>query len=174
MTTSISISITEKIVHSDAFEVNLYKEGVFWRGYEQSAYAIWLLRAYQPKKEKIKKVRCEVVNVGFPAIVLEDILSKFEVVERKEKQIRLKTREPIDSVAFEAWKKELPTFIPTCENCNRLQEMLNEQNRTIAPQTYIEPTEAMVMYNKVLHYDLSNSTPMECMAFLSELKKVMN
>ena len=168
----MSISITEKVVHTDAFEVNLYKDGIFWRGYEQSAYAIHQIRpAYQPKKEKIKKVGHEVVSIGFPDGVLKDILLAFELVKREEKKICLKTREPIDLEAFKEWKEALSTYTPTCENCKKLTEILNEQSRTAAPQVPTEPTGAMVIYNKVLHFDLSNSTPMECMAFVSELKK---
>ena len=175
----MSISITEKIVHTDAFEVNLYKDGIFWRAYQQSAYAIHQIRpAYQPKKEKIKKVGHEVVSIGFPDGVLKDILLEFELVKREEKKIYLKVRrEPIDLEAFEVWKEALSTFIPTCENCKRLEKMLNEQKNEIAvPQVSTEEpmdTEAMIammVYHKVCNLDLSNKTPMGCMTFLSELK----
>jgi hypothetical protein len=40
-------SINEKIKHSSVFRVNLYKEGVFWLAYEQSAYYVWLLKGYK-------------------------------------------------------------------------------------------------------------------------------
>ena len=40
-------SINEKIVHSSLCSVNLYKEGVFWTAYEQSAYYVWLLKGYK-------------------------------------------------------------------------------------------------------------------------------
>jgi len=53
-------SINEKIVHSSLCSVNLYKEGVFWTAYEQSAYYVWLLKGYKPSKKRYKKMNKEV------------------------------------------------------------------------------------------------------------------
>ena len=182
----MTATITEKIVHSDAFEVNLYKEGgVFWKAYEQSAYAIHQIRReYKSKKEYVKKVATQVVSIGFPDSALRDILSAFAVVGRNEKVINLKTREPIDLEAFKVWKEALPVFVPTCENCKIQDSMIQDlkmQNAKIEPLNSVAieslnsetNSEAIIVYNKVRHLDLSNVTPMDCMTFLSELKKIV-
>jgi hypothetical protein len=49
-------SINEKIVHSSLCSVNLYKEGIFWTAYEQSAYYVWQLKGYKPTKKRYKKM----------------------------------------------------------------------------------------------------------------------
>ena len=162
------MTITKKIVHTDASEVKLYKEGIFWKAYEQSAYTILQLRAYQAKKEYVKIAATEVVSIGFPDSVLQDILSAFAVTGRTEKDIRLKTREPIDLAAFEVWKKALPLKEV---NVNPPQNSFhNGKNNSLATSEGITESELNAL-RKLRVFDLSNSTPMACMVFLSELKK---
>jgi hypothetical protein len=60
------MTISEKIIHSDAFHVNIYKEGVFWIAYEQSAYYFYVQKGYKPTKKFIKCIGQEVVSIGFP------------------------------------------------------------------------------------------------------------
>ncbi|MDR0334140.1 MAG: hypothetical protein LBI15_11865 [Dysgonamonadaceae bacterium] len=57
--------IKEKIHHTDTFAVNLYKEGIFWMAYEQSAYAVCQIKPYIARKKYVKAVSAEVVSVGF-------------------------------------------------------------------------------------------------------------
>ena len=102
------MTVKDKIQHADAFAVNLYKEGIFWKAYEQSAYAVLQIRSYQASKQYIKKAATDVVHIGFPDNALRDILSAFAVVSRNETEVNLKTREPIDLEAFGTWKKALP------------------------------------------------------------------
>ena len=58
-------TVSEKITHSSLHQVKLYKQGLFWVAYEQSAYYIWQLKGFKPKKW-YKNILKEVVQVGFP------------------------------------------------------------------------------------------------------------
>ena len=58
--------VFEKIAHKNLHEVKIYREGVFWVAYEQSAYYFWKLKGYKPTKRFVKVVGMEVVSVGFP------------------------------------------------------------------------------------------------------------
>ncbi|MDR0332934.1 MAG: hypothetical protein LBI15_05665 [Dysgonamonadaceae bacterium] len=148
------MTIKEKIYHTDAFAVNLYKEGVFWTAYEQSAYAVCQIKPYTARKKYVKAVSAEVVSVGFPDSVLESILSAFEVLEKSELQVNLKTREPIDLKVFETWKLSLP-----------IQVSVDKMEKAKAGMLESE------LINKLRSFDLSNATPMQCMIFLSSIKK---
>ena len=55
-------------------QIHLWKEGIFWVAYEQSAYLVWLLKKYKPTKKFIKSVGMEVVSIGFPATALASVM----------------------------------------------------------------------------------------------------
>jgi hypothetical protein len=146
--------IKEKIHHTDTFAVNLYKEGVFWMAYEQSAYAVCQIKPYIARKKYVKAVSAEIVSMGFPNNVLESILSAFEVLGKSELQVNLKTREPIDLKVFETWKLSLPIQVNMDKTEKAKVGMLESE-----------------LINKLRTFDLSNATPMQCMIFLSSIKK---
>jgi len=64
--------------------IYLHKEGLFWRAYEVSAYLfIRNIKDYQIKKKHYKNVGKDIVFLGFPNSVLDDILSKHNVAIEK-------------------------------------------------------------------------------------------
>ena len=77
------ITISEKIIHTSWYQVKLYKQGMFWVGYEQSAYYIWQLKGFKPTKKWLKNIKSEVVQVGFPNV--DDLLNvpTLKIVPRK-------------------------------------------------------------------------------------------
>lgn len=89
------ITISEKIIHTSLHQVKLYKQGMFWVGYEQSAYYIWQIKGYKPTKKFVKSVAVEVVQIGFTK--LEGLLNgaTLKIVIKEEKFICLETSVPI-------------------------------------------------------------------------------
>jgi hypothetical protein len=49
------VSISEKTAHTSLDQIKLYKQGLFWVAYEQSAYNIWQLKGFKPTKKWLKK-----------------------------------------------------------------------------------------------------------------------
>jgi hypothetical protein len=145
------MGISEKIIHPDVFHVHIYKEGVFWIAYEQSAYYFWLEKGYKPTKKLIKTVGKEVVSVGFPQNILDkpDSIGHC-LLEKDESNVKTFLLEkPIDPDAFEEWKANLEADVV--------------RNAPVAAEsTFVE---------QILTFPLSDKTPLECMLFLSELKK---
>jgi len=45
------MTIAEKLKQRAPNEIQLYKEGVFWVAYEQSAFAVCKIKPYKPKKK---------------------------------------------------------------------------------------------------------------------------
>ena len=62
-------TIANKILHPSSKHILLYKEGVFWVAYEQSAYYIAQYKGYKPTKKYFKNINQTIVSVGFPNIL---------------------------------------------------------------------------------------------------------
>jgi hypothetical protein len=145
-------SINEKMVHSSLCSVNLYKEGIFWTAYEQSAYYVWLLKGYKPSKKRYKKMDKEVVQIGFPKVdaLLEN--QNISIVAQQDTFISFNTITPIELVDFKRWKNAL-TSVPigvktTTTTTNIQQEIIDSINV----------------------FDCLNKTPVEALLFIDELK----
>jgi hypothetical protein len=153
------MTIKEKIQHTDASTVNFHKEGIFWMAYEQSAYAVCKLKEYKANKKFVKAVNAEVVSVGFPDKALGGILSYFEIQQKTDSQISLRTRGELSLQTVQQWKAELP---------------LVEKAHPTVPAGTVSNSPVGSLKQCVcqqLHsFDLANATPMRCMVFLSELK----
>jgi hypothetical protein len=154
------MGISEKIIHPDVYHIHIYKEGVFWVAYEQSAYYFWLKKSYKPTKKRIKSIEKEVVSVGFPQNTLDkrDSISHCSL-ERDEPNVKtFLLEEPIDLNAFEKWKENM--------------DISREKARLASPATCETPASSMepAFVKQILAFPLSNKTPVECMLFLSELK----
>jgi len=70
----------------------LTQEGLFWRAYELSAYLfVRNIKDYQIKKKHYKNVGKDVVFLGFPNSVLDNVLSKQDIdIEKGDKKIVIK------------------------------------------------------------------------------------
>ena len=144
--------ISEKIVHTSASEVRIYKEGVFWIAYEQSAYIISQLKNLKPAKKYIKKIGQEIVSVGFPDSVLDKMASMFTLRERRDTLIVMESDSPCDKIAYQQWKERLETTAPA-----QMAVMAIEQESSLS--------------KRILAFDMGNSTPMQCFLFLNGLQQ---
>jgi hypothetical protein len=144
--------IAEKVVHSTPFEVRLHKEGVFWIAYEQSAYITSQVKSLKPTRKYIKKLGREIVSVGFPDTVLEKIILRFTLKERNETHVVLETESPFDEVAYNEWKAGIRTT-------------------ATAVQPVRPPEKDYSVTDRLLAFDIGNSTPIQCVMFLNELQQ---
>ena len=78
------VSISEKIAHTSLHQIKLYKQGLFWVAYEQSAYYIWQLKGFKPTKKWLKNIKSEVVQVGFPGIEEFLLTDNLEIIEKQD------------------------------------------------------------------------------------------
>ena len=148
------MQISEKIVHKNAFEINLYLEGVFWVAYEQSAYYFWQLKAYKPTKKYVKAVQTEVVTVGFPGNILKEIEEAGKQQAEGRKHIVFELDNAIDESDFLTWKEGLDTEPP-----------LHAQAKALPP------AEGNTVIEQIKNFDMLSKNPMECMLFLSKIKQ---
>ncbi|WP_374465590.1 hypothetical protein [Chryseobacterium sp.] len=144
------MKIVEIIAQEDYSTIQLYKQGVFWVAYEQSAYAVWKITNYRPSKKYIKCIGEYVVSLGFPDAALENLKWKktTSILENAEKYKRLLSFFQIDKDEFEQWKKSL--------NLAEKKENNKEINR---------------IEEAIKNFPLETKTAIEAFLFIEELQK---
>ncbi len=70
------MKISEKLAKEDGSRIWLYKQGVFWTAYEESALMLQEYKRLKINKKWVKELGKEVWHVGFP----DRVLPVFEAV----------------------------------------------------------------------------------------------
>lgn len=92
--------------------IYLHREGVFWKLYEQSAFAfIHRISRYRATKRFVKYLDTEVVTIGFPDASRAKVLGDRPILQETEELLLLETSS-IDSEEYENWKQALPLASP--------------------------------------------------------------
>jgi hypothetical protein len=147
------VSISEKIIHTSVHQIKLYKQGLFWVAYEQSAYYIWQKKGYKPIKKWFKSTNQEVVQVGFP--IIEELLKSQNLIsiEKQDTFVCFDSIDVINKDTFEEWKANVP---------------LIETKQTTASPIVQKRKE---IEERIVQFDISNTTPIEALLFINDLKK---
>jgi len=148
---------------SEKGRILLFKEGIFWRAYEESALLFTKhIKAYQLTKKFFKNVGCDVVFCGFPNIALDDLRVKTgnEKVIREGSMISIVGFEQINNEVFTEWKNGIPTLVKesgpeysVCDNGYSNNE---------------------VVLQRIRNFRVASSTPIECQQFLIEMQKQLD
>lgn len=157
-------SITEILTKEELNEpqTHLYKEGIFWKAYQQSAYRVILRQpGFKLKKRYIKVASSEVISVGFPEESLERIFRKEDIKPVNEKCISV-SGEAIDTEAYTKWFNAVP-----------LSELPVD---TAQPRPAVAPVSAPggskeAVLRRIKEFPIEQSTPIECMLFLTQIRK---
>lgn len=139
--------------------INLIKEGIFWRAYNLSAYLVTLyIRSFKINKRYIKKVEQEIVFIGFPNTILKTIVenssASFTVQKESPKLIVLKlnaSNKKVDIGIYSEWFSSISSS-PILKKEDFYKEIL-KQIRT---------------------FPLLERTPIESQVFLSHLQQKIN
>ena len=151
--------------------VHLFREGTFYRAYEWSA---WLfLRYFSELKvtHRLLKGGEDIVFVGFPLTSLDRYTPQGALVSPSgDKSIMMTlpaaafaSDEDIESLRkdFENWKQ--------CQPLTEAAKKKNEEEK-IRTERNAHPRLTDVML-RVLAYPIEQHSPMECMAFLGDIKR---
>ena len=147
-------TIGTKIQHPSLNHLLLYKEGVFWVAYEQSAYYIAQYKGYKPTKKYFKNINQSIVSVGFPNI--EALLNEIEQsnsiqsVKKTDITIEILLQKSINTIDVEIWKENI----------------LQKEKQKSTSKASIEEL--------IKSFPLANKTPMEAFLFIEELQKALN
>lgn len=88
----------------------LYREGIFWKAYERSAFAVCSqIRPFKPTRRSLKTLGGgELVSIGFPVRTEDTVLAGLERLSVEPERLELRAASPIDVAQFEAWKASVP------------------------------------------------------------------
>lgn len=142
--------------------IYLYREGLFWKAYERSAIKfIQTITVYQVNTRFCKVVNMEVISLGFPDAVLPKILENREYEQPDEKRLVIRSV----LLGDEEFATEKDRYIS-----KMMQALKNGALQEAVPVRKTPDAGAQVLEQLRL-YDIAGVTPIECMIFLSSLKK---
>lgn len=146
----------------------LHKEGIFYIAYEHSAWLFCsVIHAFKVKKRFVKNVAAEVVSIGFPMTSLEKLCDAYKVTTVADDMVcvELPHAAVCNLVGYDDWKKRIP-LEPEQRNEPADKDEKNMKTGTAD------------MYNQIIEklkdFPIECKTPLECMLFLSEIKKLLN
>ena len=151
--------------------IHLIPEGTFYRAYEWSA---WLCHRYvsqfKPTHRLLKNTEDSVVFVGFPMTSLErHIPEGATVTEQEDKTIALILAETVFGETtteqlqtdFANWKKSVPL-------------VKSKTNSELRIKNFELKNDELDILKRILAYPIEQHSPMEAMAFLSEIKQQLS
>lgn len=143
---------------SNTEKIYLYKEGIFYRAYERSAY-LWMKHIcnYEIKKRYVKTINRTIVYLGFPMSVLGDkIGTHVYEVESDYVVVELGGTAKFCNATYIDWHKQY--------------EIADEKTNSATLKFSNERT----LIDEIKKYPIETSSPIECMMFLLQLKKRCN
>lgn len=153
--------LSKESVNTD--RIYFYREGVFFKAYERSAYLfVKFVKPFMVKKRFVKSVNQEVVSIGFPTNSLHSYFEK-DKIQEKENIAEVVMDETVDSFTFDEWRKSIELISDT--------EKKPKQPLTVTPQLVAGNESVVIM--KIRTFPMEAKTPLDCMMFLSELKKML-
>lgn len=151
--------------------IYLIPEGTFYRAYEWSA---WLCHRYvsqfKPTHRLLKNTEDSVVFVGFPMTSLErHIPEGATLAEQEDKTIALILTETVFGETtteqlqtdFANWKKSVPL-------------VKSKTNSELRIKNFELENGGLDILKRILAYPIEQHSPMEAMAFLSEIKQQLS
>jgi len=143
-----------EIESTNTSRINLFKEGIFWRVYQKSAYFFTKqIKDLKVLKKFYKIVNCEVVYAGFPDTILPKIQEvvqskRFKFQSHNEKYCSILNFEVDNN--FEQWFQSLSLF-----------------------QKTISVTDGGII-QKIKEYPVFTKTPLETVQFVAEIQERLN
>ena len=147
--------------------INLYREGLFFRAYEASAFALCsFVHPFKVIKRQLKVLNGEeVAYVGFPASSEDKYLNGRNIIESDDAHKVIGLTEPIDLNAFVEWKKGIELKESTQTGCMTSNSTMPESDGHI---------DAGSIIRMVRDFNVANSTPMQCTTFIAQLQGKLN
>ena len=157
----------------------LYKEGIFFKAYEQSAYVCHTrIAPFQLKVKTLKDVEQPYITLGFPQSQQEKYLSGLRIIEENPEYLIAELPEPINKDAFVSWKLGvLQEFAKTVMASAATQEPSSDagegaERPDAQPERELTEENAALaaLLNKVLDLNLAAMTPMAAFNFLYQFQ----
>lgn len=166
-------------VEKDNFDrIHLFREGLFLKAYQRSAFLFLNnIKEFRTIKKFFKAAGADVVMIGFPSKLLETIIVPEKIEQIDEWHSCIPCDEPLRENEYQAWFNSIP-LTPVQEKKRQKKdapdlfeysESLPQMSVRVFEPQGVGDTEKRVI-RELQSFPLENSTPMECMNFVSKLK----
>lgn len=147
------MTVLEKVTiqKQDTTKIFLFKEGIFYKAYNEGAFLL-RDRNYKVAVKKIKSIENEVLSVGFPISVFENLKENSQS-EEYDKYVSLQSNIVFSCQIYEEW----------CQNQINNIKRLNAKHLN-------EDT----LKDTIKNYPLANKTPIEVFIWVADLQKFIN
>ena len=137
--------------------IHLYKEGIFWKAYEYSAYRfVFGILKCKPKKQRFKETSTEMIHIGFPLTSLDTHQDSFRLISKDENTCTIEPVDFLPQMTFEELKNSIETTVS------------NNKGANLMLPKGTSPTDEYII-NKVRSFNIESKTPMDCMMFLGRV-----
>lgn len=156
----------------------LLREGIFWKAYERSAYAFFMqIHPYKPTRKWVISVKQDIVSLGFPMSSADLILKDAKILLKQADSIVLSAL-PIITEEVEGWKQNLPMIMPDSKKIPQKSDLLvvSSAEQTVQSEGLVVSPESAIyeqLANNIRGFNLESKTPVECMLFLMEQKRML-
>lgn len=159
------MTLLEKVKNSsNSTTFTLYKEGMFYKCYNEDAMVfVQRVKVYKVSSKYVKSVGKDVLGLGFPASEVEKGNLTFKTISGAIMAGSYK-EEPY-GVVFSLKKDIKQNYLEYYEEIQKLNNIVAEK------QLEYNPAPKDVLVKMIQEFDLANSTPMQGLVFIQELKK---
>ncbi|MDR1883286.1 MAG: hypothetical protein LBR26_10985 [Prevotella sp.] len=155
------ITETESLAND---RIHLYLEGIFWKAYQRSAYRMVEKNGkLKVSKKRIKSLGQDVVSIGFPDTALSKYFGEQDYERVGDRHISVKNATVIDEEDYKRWFSGIELSVPATPVAPAAKI---RENGVPLPSAVEES-----VIKQLREFRLEESTPLECLAFLAELRK---
>jgi len=159
------MTIAEKVNQSaNGTLFTVHKEGLFYKCYNEDAMVfVQKVKAYKVTAKFVKSVGAEVLSLGFP--ISEVVKGNLTLLSISESIGATNYKDEPHGIVF-SLKEDIK------QNYNEFQAVIIRAKESDAEKDFFNNNASTKKIEKmILEFDLANSTPMQSMAFILELKK---
>lgn len=155
--------LKEKLKQESPERIFLYREGLFWKMYNISAFNfIRKVKVYAVKKKYVKEVKVVVASIGFPDAILKDNLERLKPLSKainvSEKVIEIELNESVEG--YQDW------FDQTAVEKNEIRVITEKEPEKLNE----ECVRGEDILRELRDFPIMQKTPMEVQMFVVELQ----
>jgi hypothetical protein len=174
-----AINTILEIERENTDKIHLFREGLFLKAYQRSALLFLRnIKDYKVLKMNFKAADSDVVSLGFPSSLLDTLVKPESVEQIGEGHLCISCEEPLNDKEYDAWFASIPSAPkkkPKKKDTPELFAPLPDAEPRMSVRIFEPPTVSATAHEQIVReirsFPLENSTPMECMMFVSRLKK---
>lgn len=166
-----------EVESNNADRIHLFREGLFLKAHQRSAFLFLRnVKDYKVLKKHYKATGTDVVLLGFPSTLLSNLVDSEKVEQIDEWHFCIPCSEPLNEKEYQAWFDSIPLTQEKPRKKKESPELFEDQLPSAMTVRVYEPMPQALgivqesVLKKLESFSIENSTPMECMMFLSKLK----